>query len=91
MKTQFFPEDVQYWFYLDIWLPNETPLSVTNDAAVQAERVVRLVIENSSDAPTKESHGHLLKSLTTFAGGGGPRFWFSVSPEMPQTDRKSVV
>src|SRR5271157_5523471 len=44
LKTQFFPEDVQYWFYLDIWLPNDTPLSVTNDAAMQAERVVRQVI-----------------------------------------------
>jgi multidrug efflux pump subunit AcrB len=91
LKTQFFPEDVQYWFYLDIWLPNETPLSGTNDAAVQAERVVRQVIENSTGATTKENRGHLLKSLTTFAGGGGPRFWFSVSPEMPQTNYAQMI
>jgi multidrug efflux pump subunit AcrB len=91
LKTQFFPEDVQYWFYLDIWLPNETPLSVTNDAAVQAERVVRQVIENSTEVTTKENRGHLLKSLTTFAGGGGPRFWFSVSPEMPQTNYAQMI
>jgi multidrug efflux pump subunit AcrB len=91
LKTQFFPEDVQYWFYLDIWLPNETPLSVTNDAAVQAERVVRQVIENSAEVTTKENRGHLLKSLTTFTGGGGPRFWFSVSPEMPQTNYAQMI
>src|ERR1700688_498439 len=91
LKTQFFPEDVQYWFYLDIWLPNETPLGVTNDTSVQAERVVRQVIENSADATTKENRGHLLKSLTTFAGGGGPRFWFSVSPEMPQTNYAQMI
>src|SRR5580692_2285568 len=91
LETQFFPEDVQYWFYLDIWLPNETPLSVTNDAAVQAERVVRQVIENSTEVTTKENHGHLLKSLTTFTGGGGPRFWFSVSPEMPQTNYAQMI
>ena len=91
LKTQFFPEDVQYWFYLDIWLPNDTPLSVTNDAAAQAERVVRQVIENSPEVHSKESHGHLLKSLTTFAGGGGPRFWFSVSPEMPQTNYAQMI
>ena len=91
LKTQFFPEDVQYWFYLDIWLPNDTPLSVTNDAAVQAERVVRQVIDNSPDVTTKENRGHLLKSLTTFAGGGGPRFWFSVSPEMPQTNYAQMI
>ena len=91
LKTQFFPEDVQYWFYLDVWLPNDTPLSVTNDAAMQAERVVRQVVENSPDAATKENRGHLLKSLTTFAGGGGPRFWFSVSPEMPQTNYAQII
>ena len=91
LKTQFFPEDVQYWFYLDIWLPNDTPLSVTNDAAMRAERVVRQVIENSPDVTDREHRGHLLKSLTTFAGGGGPRFWFSVSPEMPQTNYAQMI
>jgi multidrug efflux pump subunit AcrB len=89
LKTQFFPEDVQYWFYLDIWLPNDTPLSVTNDTAVQAERVVRQVIGNFHDPNIKDAH--LLKSLTTFAGGGGPRFWFSVSPEMPQTNYAQMI
>jgi len=91
LKTQFFPEDVQYWFYLDIWLPNDAPLSVTNDAAMQAERVVRQVIEKFPDPAKKEKGGHLLKSLTTFAGGGGPRFWFSVSPEMPQTNYAQMI
>jgi multidrug efflux pump len=45
LKSQFFPEDVQYWFYLDIWLPNDVPLSATNDTAMRAEQVVRKVIE----------------------------------------------
>jgi len=91
LKTQFFPEDVQYWFYLDIWLPNDTPLSVTNDTAIQAERVIRQAIENSPDVTDKEHRGHLLKSLTTFTGGGGPRFWFSVSPEMQQTNYAQMI
>jgi multidrug efflux pump len=91
LKTQFFPEDVQYWFYLDVWLPNDTPLSITNDAATRAEQVVRQVIQDSPDVTTKEHRGHLLKSLTTFVGGGGPRFWFSVSPEMPQTNYAQVI
>ena len=91
LKTQFFPEDVQYWFYLDIWLPNDTPLSVTNDTAMQAEQVVRQVVENSNELTDKERRGHLLKSLTTFTGGGGPRFWFSVSPEMQQTNYAQMI
>ena len=72
-------------------MPNNTPLSATNDAAMQAERVVRQVIENSPDVTDKEHRGHLLKSLTTFTGGGGPRFWFSVSPEMPQTNYAQMI
>jgi multidrug efflux pump subunit AcrB len=91
LKTQFFPEDVQYWFYLDIWLPNDTPLTVTDDTAMQAEGIVRRVVEHFPDDRTKNSGGHLLKSLTTFAGGGGPRFWFSVSPEMPQTNYAQMI
>ena len=91
LKTQFFPEDVQYWFYLDVWLPNDTPLSTTNDAAVQAEEVVRKVIETSPELGSKDERGHLLKSLTTFTGGGGPRFWFSVAPEMPQTNYAQII
>jgi multidrug efflux pump subunit AcrB len=91
LKTQFFPEDVQYWFYLDIWLPNDTPLGVTNDAAMHAEKVVREVIEKSQEGHSKESHAQLLKSLTTFTGGGGPRFWFSVSPEMRQTNYAQMI
>ena len=58
---------------------------------MQAERVVRQVVENSPGVTTKENRKHLLKSLATFAGGGGPRFWFSVSPEMPQTNYAQMI
>src|SRR5712672_1321254 len=53
LKSQFFPEDVQYWFYLDIWLPNDVPLNATNDTAMRAEQVVRKVIGSAHEA-TKE-------------------------------------
>jgi multidrug efflux pump subunit AcrB len=92
LKQQFFPEDVQYWFYLDIWLPNDVPLTATNDAAVKAEQVVRQVVEGSAKSVTKEEPGkHLLTSITSFIGGGGPRFWFSISPEAPQTNYAQVI
>src|SRR5438477_36421 len=92
LKSQFFPEDVQYWFYLDIWLPNDVPLSATNDTAMRAEQVVRKVIESASKTVTNEESGkHLLTSITSFIGGGGPRFWFSISPEAPQTNYAQVI
>jgi len=90
LKSQFFPEDVQYWFYLDIWLPNDVPLSATNDTAMRAEQVVRKVIGSAHEA-TKEGTDHLLTSITSFIGGGGPRFWFSISPEATQTNYAQVI
>jgi multidrug efflux pump subunit AcrB len=57
LKQQFFPEDVQYWFYLDIWLPNDVPLTATNDTAVNfvAERRVERLESNAIKA--KQSDG----------------------------------
>src|SRR6266550_1635998 len=92
LKQQFFPEDVQYWFYLDIWLPNDVPLTATNDAAMKAEQVVRQVVKGSAKTVSNEESGkHLLTSITSFIGGGGPRFWFSISPAAPQTNYAQVI
>ena len=33
----------------------------------------------------------MLESLTTFVGGGGPRFWFSVSPELQQPNYAQLI
>src|SRR5467141_3527269 len=84
LKSQFFPEDIQYWFYLDIWLPNDVPLSASNDTAARAERVVHDVIEDAHEK-------NLLTSMTSFIGGGGPRFWFSAAPEATQTNYAQVI
>src|SRR5262249_41636500 len=77
LKTQFFPQDLQYLSYVDVWLPEDSPVSATNRVAADVEATVRRV----ADAYAKERHGdrqqpphQVLKSLTTFVGGGGPRF-----------------
>ncbi len=33
LKTSFFPDDVQYWSYIDVWLPNDANFDATNQAA----------------------------------------------------------
>jgi multidrug efflux pump subunit AcrB len=90
MKTQFFPDDVQYWSYVDVWLPNEASLSSTNETAQRVESIVRRVCRDYARVRSKES-GELLESLTTFVGGGGPRFWFSVAPELPQRNYAQIL
>jgi multidrug efflux pump subunit AcrB len=91
LKQQFFPEDVQYWFYLDVWLPNDVPLTATNDAAVNAEEIVRQVLADAGERSPKNENQRNLTSITSFIGGGGPRFWFSISPEPPQTNYAQVI
>jgi multidrug efflux pump subunit AcrB len=41
LNTSFFPEDVQYWSYIDVWLPNDTNFGATNETALKAEQIVR--------------------------------------------------
>jgi len=93
LKTDFFPKDLSYLSYLDVWLPEDAPLSATNVAARRAEEVVRKVTEEyGREHPEKDGKPHeVLKSLTTFVGGGGPRFWFSVSPELQQLNYAQVI
>ena len=93
LKTAFFPEDLQYWSYVDLRLPNDAALSATNDAAVRAEEVIRAVTEEYG-RKHPDKHGkprRILKALTTFVGGGGPRFWFSVSPELQQLNYAQLI
>src|SRR5499427_8560060 len=41
LRSQFFPDDVQYWATVDVWLPNDAPLVATAEVASQAEKVLR--------------------------------------------------
>jgi multidrug efflux pump subunit AcrB len=93
LKTDFFPKDLSYLSYLDVWLPEDAPLSATNEAARHAEEVVREVAgEYGKEHLEKDGRPKdVLKSVTTFVGGGGPRFWFSVSPEMQQLNYAQVL
>jgi multidrug efflux pump len=93
LKQQFFPDDVQYWATVDVWLPNDAPLSVTNQTAQRVEDVIRATTAQYGREHTDRQGRprEILHSLTTFVGGGGPRFWFSVTPELQQLNYAQVV
>jgi multidrug efflux pump subunit AcrB len=93
LKLAFFPEDVQYWSYVDVWLPNASNLDATNQVAQNVERVVREESEQfGREHPTKDGKlNQILHYVTTFVGGGGPRFWFSVSPQLQQLNYSQVL
>jgi multidrug efflux pump subunit AcrB len=97
-KTQYFPNDVQYWSYIDIWLPNGTSIMQTRDVARQAEFIVNDVLygyekrhgKHKPDASQGEGP-NLLQSVTSFIGSGGPRFWFSVMPQPRQPNYAQLL
>ncbi len=93
LKTAFFPEDVQYWSYVDVWLPNNANLSATNQVTQEVEQTIREQAEQyGREHPGKDGNSASpLRYITTFVGGGGPRFWFSASPQLPQLNYALVL
>ncbi|MEZ5289681.1 MAG: efflux RND transporter permease subunit [Vicinamibacterales bacterium] len=90
LKTQFFPQDLQYHSYVDVWLPEDAPLTATTRVVDQVEATVRRVAGTGAAAHGEGAHP-MLKSMTTFIGGGGPRFWFSATPEQSQANYAQVL
>ncbi|MGZ3440456.1 MAG: efflux RND transporter permease subunit, partial [Polyangia bacterium] len=88
LKTAFFPQDLSYLSYVDVWLPEDATFAATRDKAREAEETVREVADEWG-----RTHGkhEVLTSVTTFVGGGAPRFWFSVSPELQQLNYAQLV
>jgi multidrug efflux pump subunit AcrB len=93
LKTAFFPEDVQYWSYIDVWLPNDTNLGETNQVTQQVEQIVRQQAEQyGREHPEKDGKPTpILRYITSWVGGGGPRFWFSASPQLQQLNYAQVL
>ncbi len=68
LKTQFFPDDVQYLSFWMCGCPNDAPLFATNQTAMQVENVLRDAAEKyGREHPEKDGKPRpILKSLTTF-------------------------
>lgn len=92
LRTEFFPNDVQYWATVNVMLPNNASIAQTNTMAIEVERVIReQCAEFGRLHGRKAGHSSPLKSLTTFVGAGGPRFWFSVAPQFPQPNYAQII
>ena len=91
LKTQYFPKDLQYLSYVELWLPEDAPLITTREITERAERLVRTTAEEYFEHH-ESGHGESgIASLTTFMGGGGPRWWSSFSPEPNQTNYGIII
>ncbi len=92
LKPMFFPQDLQYLSYADVWLPEDASFASTLRTSREVEDVIRDTGQTFKNDPQRENREEpVLKTLTTFIGGGGPRFWFSVPPEPQQLNYAQVV
>ena len=93
LKQAYFPKDLSYLSYVDVWLPEDAPLSATRQTADQVDAIIRRVAEDyGREHPGRGGMPReVLESVTSFIGGGGPRFWFSVSPEQQQRNYAQVL
>ena len=92
LNSAFFPYDLQYLSYADVWLPEGATFVETQATSAQVEDIIKRVSDGYA-ADHKRAHpgAPVLRSLTTFVGGGGPRFWDSVSPEPPHLNYAEIL
>lgn len=93
LKTQFFPKDLAYLSYVNVWLPADAPVSATSETVRRTESVIL-----QAAADYAKTHGRkgdtpreVLKSLTAFIGGGAPRFWYTLGPEQQQLNYAQII
>ena len=93
LKNSFFPDDIQYISYIDLWLRNDASLAATNQKAKEVEAIIHRVVEDyaKNQMPEGTTAEDILGSITTSVGGGAPRFWFSVTPELQQPNYAQLI
>jgi multidrug efflux pump subunit AcrB len=93
LKDQFFPYDLSHLSYIDVWLPEDAPVQASDNTARQVEDIVRRTAEEyGATHPGKNAEiRDILKRVTSFVGASGPRFWFSVTPELNQPNYAQVL
>lgn len=92
LKQQFFPKDLAYLSYIDLFLPEDAPFAASNLAAQSAEETAIEVVANYAGNHTNGTEPRrVLGSLASFVGGGAPRFWFSVAPEPQHLNYAQIV
>jgi len=77
IPQQFFPDSTRAQFRIDYWGPQGTPIQfVSEDLRAIEERLVG---------------DPRVKSVGTFIGAGGPRFYLPVDPEFPYPEYAQII
>ncbi len=88
LKVSFFPTDVQYLFTIDVWAPLDTSVPTTAEITEHLDVLIRKTVEEAHANGTIDMG---LQSISSFAGGGAPRFWQTLTPQVSQRYYGQIV
>ena len=93
LKDQFFPYDLSHLAYVDIWLPEDASVLASETASARAQELIgQAAAQYAKEHPKSGGkNGQVIKNMTAFVGAGGPRFWFSVTPELGQPNYAQIL
>lgn len=82
LKQQFFPYERQYLSFTEVWLPGNASVAATAEVTEKAEAILQRVAREQKRE---------LRSMTSWIGGGGPRYWLSSNPEPQQPNYAHIL
>jgi multidrug efflux pump subunit AcrB len=82
LKQMFFPYERQYLSFVEVWLPENASVSATSEVTQKAEAIIQRVAQENKRE---------LRSITSWVGGGGPRYWLSSNPEPQQPNYAHIL
>jgi len=92
LRTSFFPKDLSYLSYVDVFLPEDSTIEGTQAVAADAGKVILETAEKfGREHADKGNPRKILRSVTTFVGGGAPRFWYSLAPQQGAANYAQLV
>jgi len=82
LKKQSMPKDLSQLAFIDVFLPEDSSFSATGETVEQVEKIA----EEESAARKMP-----IEALSSFVGGGAPRFWYTLSPDAPHANYAQIV
>ncbi len=82
IKQQFLPKDLSQLAYIDVFLPEDASFSSTSEIVERVEKIAQQV-----SAERKV----VVSSISSYVGGGAPRFWYTLSPEPAHSSYAQLV
>ena len=91
LKTQFFPKDLSYLSYVDVWLPEDAPLDATTRAVASSRWKPSSSTWRRRQEGARRRQPARAEVADDVRRRRRPRFWFSVAPEQSQPNYAQVL